>query len=257
MLDFHGVFRDLAVHGQNLHAPRRGPAESLPEPGVGDIVGVEIPDGGHLDDKEHIGPVALLRRPQKAPQMLGSPLRGGIREGADPVLLQGDPLDLQEALPAVLHKGQVKPGIVVDGLPAEILNFPQSSRTEPFPGGSIGGLGVHVDEKGVLLNGDQVELCFPGGVVGALAPDPCPRGQQLPAAARVLHMDDFRPAVDPDMGDKTVWPVQEDSGNHIGIKHGICPFLIYTGRAENWCLNVKIIDHYVKHCRGGIHASRR
>ena len=235
-MDFHGAFRDPAVHGQNLNASRRGPAEGLPEPGIGGVVGVEIPDGGHLDDEEDIGPVALLGCPQQAPQVLGPPLRGGVGESADPLVLQGDPLDLQKALPAVLHKGQVKPGIPVDGLPAEVLNFPQPSGTEPFPGGSVGGLGVHVDEKIPLLHGDQVELCFPGRVVGALAPDPCPRGQQLPAASCVLYMDNFRLPVDFHMGNEAVGPGKKNPGNHIGIKHGTCPFLICTGRAANWCL---------------------
>ena len=125
----------------------------------------------------------------------------------------------------------------MDGLPAEVLNFPQPSGTEPFPGGSVGGLGVHVDEQIALLDGNQVVLCFAGRVIRLLAPDPCPRGQQLPAAARVLHVDGFRLPIDFHMGNKAVGPVQKDSGNHIGIKHGMCPFLIYTGRTTNCCLS--------------------
>ena len=100
-MDFHGAFRDPAVHGQNLNAPLRGPAEGLPKPGISGVVGVEIPDGGHLDDEEHVGPVPLLGRPQQAPQVLGPTLRGGVGESADPLVLQGDPLDLQKTLSAV------------------------------------------------------------------------------------------------------------------------------------------------------------
>ena len=122
------------------------------------------------------------------------------------------------------REGKVEPGVPVHRLRAQIFDFPQPTAFQPFPGGNIGSLRVHIDKPLALLHGDQVILGLPRRVVGTLAPDRRPGHQQFPAPPCIFHVNHLRLPADFHMGDKAVWPAQEGSGNHIGIVHGRTPF---------------------------------
>ena len=106
------------------------------------------------------------------------------------------------------------------GFGPEIFHGPQSPGQQPFPGGNVGGLGIHVDQAAALADGDQIIFGFPAGVIGPLAPDQSACGQQLPAPAGVFYMDGFRLSVDVHMGDESVGPGLKDPGGHVGVMHG-------------------------------------
>ena len=173
----------------------------------------------HLNDKQHIAAVTILYSFRQTPQMLGTPLCGRIRKGADAVRFQGNTFDLQKALPAIFGKGKIKPGISVLCFSAEIFNFTKTSGSQPFPGSQIRCLGIHIDEAAAFADGNQIIFGFSAGVVAFLAPDLCPYRQKLPAAAGILHVDHFCLAVNLHMGNKPVGPGQKFSGNHAGINH--------------------------------------
>ena len=90
---------------------------------------MQILDPLHLDHEKHISAEPCLRQFCQLPQMLGAPLGGGVREGADPVAFQCYALHLQEALPPVFHKGEVKPGLPPPALRFQIFNLSQAACT--------------------------------------------------------------------------------------------------------------------------------
>ena len=188
------------------------------------VVGADVFDIGHLDDEEDIGAVARPGGFGQAPDVFGSPLCGGVGEGADAVLFQCTALDLQKAPFAVLDKGKIVAGVAVFDLGAELGDLPQAAVAQPLPCRFVGGLGVHVDEPVALLDGDQVEFGFPVWIVGPLAPDGAAGDQELPAPARVLHMADLHSSIDLDVGNEAVGAGAEDAGGHVFIAHGGPPF---------------------------------
>lgn len=105
--------------------PGCGLPQGLAKDGVCCVIGVKIQYRPHLDNEQGIARAALRHRPLQTPQVLGPPLRGGIRKGADAPILQGNALDLQIALLPVLLEGKVKPGIPVDGLGPQVPDLPQ------------------------------------------------------------------------------------------------------------------------------------
>ena len=106
----------------------------------------------------------------------------------------------------------------------DIFHMAQSAGLEPFFGGSIGGLGVHIDEPVALLDGDEIIFGFSVGIVGYLAPNLGAGGQQFPATAGVLYMANFHFSVDLHMGNKPVGPGDKGARNHSAITHNIPPF---------------------------------
>lgn len=90
----YGVFRNGAVHSQNLHAGIRGLPEGSAEVWVGSVVGMEQPHISHLNDEQHIGAVPLPCQVRQLPQMPGTPEGGRVGEGAHPIILQSHPFDL-------------------------------------------------------------------------------------------------------------------------------------------------------------------
>ena len=184
---------------------------------------MEISYIGHLDHEEHIALETLLHRPGQAPQMLGAPLRGGIGKGADALRFQCHTLHFQEAPPAVFQKTKIVTGIAMGILRFQIGNVPKPSGKEPFPGGDVGSLGVHVDQPLALADGDKIEFGLPAGIVGHLAPDLCTDGQQLPATAGVFYVDHLHLSADFHMGDESIEPGKKPPGHHIGILHLTLP----------------------------------
>ena len=180
----------------------------------------------HLDDEQHIGTIPLPSQLGQALQMLDTPVRGSIGEGADTVIFQSDTFDFQKALSAVFQECKVKPGIAMKGLCLQILDFAESAAAKPFPGSNIWGLRVHIDEPVTLADGDQVEFCFPAGIAAFLTPDLGPVRQKLPTPAGVFDMDGFRLSGDFHMGNKPVWPGKEKTGDHILILQEITTFLL-------------------------------
>ena len=229
-MENHGVRGHLTVHGQKGHPLLCGLPESGSEVRVGLVVGTEPAHRGHLDDEEQIGPEALRLGLQQTPDVLGSPLGGGIREGTDPVFLQCAALDLQKAEAAILAEGEVEPGIAVDGFGPEIRDLPQTACGQPFPGGLVGGLGIHVDKQGAFLNADQVIAGFPGGAEAVLTIDAGSDREKLPASACVFDMADLLGAVDLNVGDEAVGAGAEDPRLHICIVHGITSFPFQDSR---------------------------
>ena len=193
--------------------------QGRPEGRVGSVVG---PDGlgpGHLNDEQQIGPIALFFCPDKLVDVLGSPLRGSVREGAVTPVLQRDSLHLQEAGLPLPGESKVEPGIFKPLLRLQVRQRPQSTGGQPLPCGDVRGLRIHIDEQAVFLHGDQVIFCFPGGICRPLAPDRCAHRQQFPTAARIFHMAHLNALREFDVCNKSVGPGQESPGNHIGIVH--------------------------------------
>ena len=173
----------------------------------------------HLDHKQHPGPIAFLCCLGKMPQMFRAPLRGGIREGADPIRFQGHALYFQEMLFSILPKGKIEPGIPVFRFGFPFFRCSQATGPEPFPGSDVGSLGIHIDEPLPFSHRNEVEFCLAVGVVGPLAPDLRPREQQLPAAACVFHMADLHLSIDLHVGHKPVRSSHKNPRHHIFIFH--------------------------------------
>ena len=55
---------------------------------VSGVIGVQIFYIRHLNHKQHISPIALLRQPGQPLQVLDAPLGRRIRKGTDPVMFQ-------------------------------------------------------------------------------------------------------------------------------------------------------------------------
>ena len=106
------------------------------------------------------------------------------------------------------------------GFGPEILHGAKAAGKEPFPGGAVGCLRVHVDKAVALADGDEVIFGFAAGVIGPLAPDFCAHGQKLPAPAGIFDVDDFRLSINLHMGDEPVGPGQKSTGGHVGVMHG-------------------------------------
>jgi len=101
---------------------------------------------------------------------------------------------------------------------------------QPFLGGGIGGLGVHVDEAVTLLHRDQVIFGFPVGVAAFLAPDLCPGRKKLFAPAGVFYMADLFLAANFYMGNEPVGPPQEYTGHHMFVSHN------YSLKTHSYCI---------------------
>ena len=86
--NLHPVHIHGTVHGQDSDPIRRRLPQGTPELRVGLVVGTDVLHIGHLDHKEDVRPVPLPRQRRQPPDVLRTPLRGGIGEGADPVIFQ-------------------------------------------------------------------------------------------------------------------------------------------------------------------------
>jgi hypothetical protein len=151
--------------------------------------------------------------------VFGTPFRWRVREGTNAVIFQGTTLDLQKTGLSVSDKRKIEPGISVLCFSPEIFDFPQTACCQPFLGGQIGRLGIHIDEAAAFPDGNQVVFCFPAGIIGLLTPDLGAGRQQFPASAGVFYVDNFCLTIDFHMGNKTVGTSQKYSGNHIAILH--------------------------------------
>ena len=98
-------------------------------------------------------------------------------------------------------------------------NVTQTAGKEPFSGGEVGSLGVHIDEPIAFFDGDQIVFGLPVGIVRALTPDLRPGSEQFSASACVLDMADFHLPVDLHVSDKTVGPVDKNAGHHVFVMH--------------------------------------
>ena len=108
----------------------------------------------------------------------------------------------------------------MEGFCLQIPDFAQPTASEPFSGGNIGRLGIHIDEPVTFADGDQIKFGLSVGVAAFLAPDFCPRLQQFPATAGIFNVNNFFTAADFHMGDESVGPGEEMSRGHVGIMHG-------------------------------------
>ena len=92
------------------------------------------------------------------------------------VIFQRHTLHFQKTGLAVQGKGEVKPGIPVEGFCLQVFDFSQSAAFQPFSRGDVGCLRVHVDKPVTLFHGDQVVFGFSVGIMGLLAPNLRPAG---------------------------------------------------------------------------------
>ena len=111
--DIHGIFRNFAIIGKNLHTCIFRLPQSLPKRFIRKVVGMQVFDSLHLDHKKYVRAVAFGRQPGKLPQVLGTPLRGRIRESTDTVIFQCHTFNFQKAGHPVFLKRKVKAGIPV------------------------------------------------------------------------------------------------------------------------------------------------
>ena len=195
-------------------------------------MGTEIRSICHLNDKQHIGFIPFCHRPTQTLQMFCTPLGRGIGEGAHPVHFQSHTLDLQKTGPAVSGKGEVEPGVAVEGLWAEVLYFTQSAGSQPFSGSHVGRLGIHVHETLSLPHADQIKPGLPAGICCPLTKNGRAGDQQLPASAGVLHMDGFLPPIYFHLCNKPIGPGQKRPGHHVLIDHSLPIVPRLTGEVD-------------------------
>ena len=74
-------------------------------------------------------------------------------------------------------------------------------------------------QAAVLADGDEIIFRFTGGIVGPVAPDIGPGGEELPAAACVLYMADHFLPVQFHHGDKPVGAADESGFQHVLVAH--------------------------------------
>ena len=92
---------------------------------------------------------------------------------------------------------------------------------------AVGRLGIHVDELIALFHGDEIVGRAAVRVGRPLQIHCGGRRQQLPTAARVLHMADHRlPAGQRHMGDESVGAGQEAAPYHLSVLHALPPPLM-------------------------------
>ena len=223
--DIHGAFGHGAVHGQDPHTRCCGSPERCTEGGVSGIVWVEIFYVRHLDDKQHISAEAPHDQLFQSSQMFGTPLCGRIGESTDTVIFQCHTLDLQIADLAVFDEGKIKPGVAAEAFGFKIFDFSKASRKQPFPGGNVGSLRIHVDQALTFADGDQVVVGLAGRIGIVAAPYRCAGGQQFPAAAGIFYMDRFFLTVDLHFCDKPIGPEEKISRDHIVVFQVFTTFL--------------------------------
>ena len=56
--DFHGIFRHMAIHRQNMHTVGRSFPKRSGEFRIRCVVGMKIAHIRHLDNEQHISPIA-------------------------------------------------------------------------------------------------------------------------------------------------------------------------------------------------------
>ena len=173
----------------------------------------------HLNDEQNARAIPFSGGAGQTPQMLRAPEGGGVGEGADTVFLQRHAFDLQKPELSVPKKGKIKPGIAVNGLRPEGLDFPKAAGEQPLFGRRVGRLGVHIDETAAFLNGNQVKAGFSGRGGRLLTPDTRSGDKQLLAASGVFYVDGLCLPGDVHIGDKPVGAGKKRAGYHIGVVH--------------------------------------
>ena len=122
-----GIRKSGVVNTQDMNPRGRGLPQGRAEGGVRGIVGVQVQNRPHLDNKQGIALAALGHCSLQAAKMLCSPLRGRIREGADAAILQRNTLNLQIALLVPLPERKVKPGVPMGRFRPQVRNLPQAT----------------------------------------------------------------------------------------------------------------------------------
>jgi hypothetical protein len=78
-------------------------------------------------------------------------------------------------------------------------------------------LGIHVDEQIAFLHRNQVIPGLPSVTLGIQAPNLRPSGEQFSAPAGVLYMANFLFAVNFNVGNKPVGPLQKHPRHHVAL----------------------------------------
>ena len=94
VLEGHSVRRYGAVVSEDLYTGSSGFPEGIAKGRVGLVVGVEIGNICHLDDKEDISSKTFFYKGGQLFQVFYAPRSGRVGEGADAALLQGNAFDL-------------------------------------------------------------------------------------------------------------------------------------------------------------------
>ena len=169
----------------------------------------------------------------------------GIGEGCDAVLFQSHAFYFHKSLCAVQPESKIKTGIVKADFPSDIFYQgtwrkmgKKAAAKDPFPGRSIGSLGVHVDKEffpaetgGFLIDADQIP-CSPApffqGLRVMLQDYRSSGKKKFPAAAGIFNVADFFMAVNKHIGDETVGAVLEDAAAGVQILHIGSPFRLFV-----------------------------
>ena len=149
--------------------------------------------------------------------MLCPTLCGRIGKGTDPIVFQSHALHFQKTGLAVFGKGEVKPACAKGAFRFQVGDLPQTTFFQPTFHRLIGGLGIHIDEQIALLNCDQIIPGLPGVTLGIQAPNLSTNGEQFSATAGVFHMANFLFAVNFNVGNKPVGPLQKHPRLHFSI----------------------------------------
>ena len=162
------------------------PGKSLPEGGLGPVIGQDPLHTLHADHKGKARVDALPGSPCQLSQVPDPALRGRIGKVADAALLQGAALDLQKIRLASPAHPEVDPRGAVGGLRADLV---KPARLQPLVDDRVGRLGVDVVELFAPVCSDEVV----GGLsvwVPALCQDHLRPGEkELPEPPGVLDVD--------------------------------------------------------------------
>lgn len=182
---------------------------------MGTVVGNQVPCALHLDDKQHARFVSLLPGLDQALEMTYAPFRWRVRKAADPVLLQGDSLDLQKTPTDTAFHIKIKARSSKSRFPADDFRTSDSwqaerSTLQSFFNRAVGRLGIQIDQPVPFLYGNEGIGCFSLFGSSWFQPDFCSRQKKLRASSGILDVNTHRFIVVLAERDKTVWPGQKN-----------------------------------------------
>ncbi len=119
LVGHEAIWRDFAIHRENFHTCFLGASESLAEFRMDFVVGAKALAAFHLyqeQDAAFVGRAVfgghLLRfYAGEFCQVLDSSFRGGVGEGGEAVVLQGDSFHFQEHLAVIEFNVEIEPRI--------------------------------------------------------------------------------------------------------------------------------------------------
>ena len=219
-MDRKAVFRHVAVQRENADSGCLRFLERMAKGGMNRPIRLEARNAPHLDDEHRVRIIALGNGADQTVEVFHAPLCRRVGKAGDALLLQGHALDFRKGAPAVGLKIKIKSGIAVGTFGTyQPRRNAQAAAGQPFSEYPVGRLRIHVDKAAPLPYGDQVAGRFAPGCAGHLHQHPGAGEQQFPATARILYMARHRIAVQPDIGDKAVGPVEEYGGPDVFISH--------------------------------------